>query len=50
MFVKEKTREVFEKFVVKLDKIEDEIKSRNKKLDIPYSVLQPSKIPAGVSV
>ena len=50
MFLNVETRKVFEKFVVKLDKIEEEIKSRNMQLDIPYSVLQPSRIPAGVSV
>eukprot|EP00092_Neocalanus_flemingeri_P085376 GFUD01107417.1.p1 GENE.GFUD01107417.1~~GFUD01107417.1.p1 ORF type:complete len:100 (-),score=35.59 GFUD01107417.1:329-601(-) len=49
MFLKEETRKVFEKFVAKLDKIEEEIKSRNKELDIPYTVLQPSRIPSGVS-
>ena len=50
MFVEEEPREVFNKFVEKLDEIEEEIKSRNQELDIPYTVLQPSRIPAGVTV
>eukprot|EP00092_Neocalanus_flemingeri_P065524 GFUD01079698.1.p1 GENE.GFUD01079698.1~~GFUD01079698.1.p1 ORF type:complete len:1168 (+),score=312.67 GFUD01079698.1:40-3543(+) len=50
MFLKEEPRKVFEKFVAKLDKIEEEIKSRNKALAIPYTVLQPSRITAGVSI
>ena len=44
------TRTYFEKFVKNLEQIEEEIKLRNEGLEIPYSVLQPSKIPTGVSI
>ena len=50
MFLKEEPRRVFNKFVEKLQEIEQEIQLRNGELDIPYSVLLPSKIPAGVSI
>jgi len=42
-------KDTFERFQKKLDKIEEEIVERNKLLDIPYTVLQPSKITSGIS-
>ena len=48
--MKEEPRKIFQKFVKKLDEIEEEMKSRNLNLDIPFTVLQPSMIPAGVTI
>ena len=43
-------REVFERFCKNLDDIEAKIIARNKGLKVPYTILLPSKIPAGIAV
>ena len=41
---------MFERFRKKLDDIEAELVERNKDLKVPYDILLPSKIPAGIAV
>jgi len=43
-------RDVFRRFCKNLDDIEAQIIGRNKELKVPYTVLLPSKIPAGIAV
>ena len=50
MFGEEDPRVVFEKLRINLRTIEDNIVARNSKLRVPYTILQPSKIPAGISI
>lgn len=42
--------EVMEKLRARLRRIEEEIEERNKGLAIPYTVLLPSRVPAGTAV
>jgi len=37
-------------YIEELKMLDEEIKARNSKLKIPYTVLQPSNIPIGVSI
>ena len=50
MFGEDEPRNVFEKLRNNLRTIEDDILARNSKLRVPYTILQPSKIPAGISI
>ena len=50
LFGEEKVREIYEKFRKELHEVENQIVERNKALEIPYTVLQPSKIPAGIAI
>ena len=50
LFGEEWVRGVYEKFRKKLLELENEIEKRNETLEIPYTVLQPSKIPAGITI
>ena len=50
MFAEEQPRLVFEKLRNNLRTIEDNIVARNSKLRVPYTILQPSRIPAGISI
>ena len=50
MFGEDEPRVVFEKLRNNLRTIEDSIVARNSKLRVPYTILQPSKIPAGISI
>lgn len=50
MFAETEVWRVYEKFREDLAKVEEEIVERNKNLEIPYTVLQPSKIPSGIAV
>jgi hypothetical protein len=43
-------RQIMDKFVVRLQKIENDINERNETLEIPYTVLKPSRIPAGCNI
>lgn len=43
-------REVFDVFAQNLTKAEAKMRARNADLRVPYTVLYPSKIPAGISV
>ena len=43
-------KEVFDVFTQNLTKAEARMRARNEKLKVPYTVLYPSKIPAGISV
>ena len=43
-------RDVFRRFCKNLDDIEAQIVARNKMLKVPYTILLPSKIPAGIAV
>ena len=43
-------RDVFENFALNLAKAEEKMRARNEGLKVPYTVLYPSKIPAGISV
>ena len=49
MFTDQKTLAVWEAFSAKLSEIEAEIIQRNSTLRVPYTVLLPSKLPAGIS-
>ena len=40
-------RDVFEKFALNLAQAEQKMRARNEDLKVPYTVLYPSKIPAG---
>ena len=50
LFGEEKVRDIYEKFRKDLHEVENQIVERNKALEIPYTVLQPSKIPAGIAI
>ena len=54
LFTEEPAKEALDKFIARLQKIEDHIQERNKKLisegKIPYEVLRPSKIPYGIAI
>ena len=43
-------REVFDQFSRNLAKAEKKMRKRNEGVKVPYTVLYPSKIPAGISV
>ena len=45
-----RTRAVFSKFSQNLVEAETKMKERNKGLKVPYTVIYPSKIPAGIAV
>ena len=45
----EAAKETPDIFKRRLAQIENEIEERNKDLDIPYTVLQPSKITCGIA-
>jgi len=50
MFREEKAEATFKKFSQRLRGIEKEMVDRNKCLNVPYTVLLPSKMPAGISI
>ena len=50
MFSQDKPKRCFEKYVQALAKIEEDILKRNEDLEVPYTVLIPSKIPTSVSI
>ena len=50
MFREEKAKATFMKFSKRLRGIEKEMVDRNKRLNVPYTVLLPSKMPAGISI
>ena len=50
LFGEHEVTEIYEKFKKDLRDVENEIVERNKTLQIPYTVLQPSKIPAGIAI
>ena len=50
MFREEKAKATFIKFSKRLRGIQKEMVKRNKSLNVPYTVLLPSGIPAGISI
>jgi len=50
LFTEPEPEEVANKFRKKLKEIEDIIEKRNDKLKYPYTILKPSKIPAGIAI
>ena len=50
MFTEEKAKATFTKFSKRLRGIEKEMVERNKGLSVPYTVLLPSHMPAGISI
>ena len=50
MFREERAKATFMKFSKRLREIEKEMVKRNKGLNVPYTVLLPSKMPAGISI
>ena len=50
MFREEKAKTTFMKFSKRLREIEKDMVERNKGLNVPYTVLLPSKMPAGISI
>ena len=50
MFREEKAKATFMKFSKRLRGIEKEMVERNKCLNVPYTVLLPSLMPAGISI
>ena len=50
MFGEEGPKVVFELFCSELQRVEEEMVERNRGLRIPYTILLPSKIPAGISI
>ena len=50
MFREEKAKATFKKFSERLKGIEKEMVDRNKGLRVPYTVLLPSKMPAGITI
>ena len=50
MFREEKAKTTFMKFSKRLRGIEKEMIKRNKGLNVPFTVLLPSKMPAGISI
>ena len=50
MFREKKAKATFMKFSKRLRGIEKEMVKRNKSLNVPYTVLLPSKMPAGISI
>ena len=50
MFREEAAAEVFQRFRAALHRIEEEIEERNKELDVPYTILLPSRSPAGTAI
>ena len=50
MFGEDEPRNVFERLRNNLQKIEEDIVARNSKLRVPYTILQPSRIPAGIAI
>ena len=50
MFREEKAKATFIKFSKRLRGIQKEMVQRNKSLNVPYTVLLPSGIPAGISI
>ena len=50
MFREEKAKATFMKFSKRLRGIEKEMVERNRCLNVPYTVLLPSHMPAGISI
>ena len=50
MFREEKAKTTFRKFCKRLRGIEKEMVQRNRGLKVPYTVLLPSKMPAGITI
>ena len=50
LFGEKRVIDIYEKFRKNLREVENWIEERNKALEIPYTVLQPSKIPAGIAI
>ena len=50
MFREEKAKTTFRKFCKRLKGIEKEMVQRNRGLKVPYTVLLPSKMPAGITI
>ena len=50
MFREEAAADAFQRFRARLHRIEEEIEARNKGLDVPYTILLPSKSPAGTAI
>ena len=48
--LRDATREVFNKFARDLAQAELKMRKRNETLRVPYTVIYPSKIPAGIAV
>ena len=50
LFGEKRVIDIYEKFRKNLREVENWMEERNKALEIPYTVLQPSKIPAGIAI
>ena len=50
LFTESEARVALKKFLATLKSIEDEIKTRNYGLRVPYDVLIPSRIPYGIAI
>ena len=50
MFGEEGPKIVFQRFCNNLQQLEEEMEERNINLRVPYTILLPSKIPAGISI
>ena len=50
LFMEDEVKTAFISFQNRLHRIEDKIKARNVKLNIPYEVLLPSRIPSGIAI
>ena len=50
LFGEKRVIDIYAKFRKDLWEVENEIKERNRALEIPYTILQPSKIPAGIAI
>ena len=50
LFGEKRVIDIYVKFRKKLCEVENEIKERNKALEILYTILQPSKIPADIAI
>ena len=50
LFGEKSVTDIYAKFRNNLCDLENWMKERNKALEIPYSVLLPSKIPAGIAI
>jgi len=50
LFGEERVRDIYDEFRKNLLEVERQIDERNKNLEIPYTILKPSKIPAGIAI
>ena len=50
LFGEKEVIDIYVKFRKNLGEVEHQIRERNKALEIPYTILQPSQIPAGIAI